>query len=150
VATLEPDDEGDRVLAEEAGAERAGLQHRTIAPGRAAVPAHCHSAEEEIFVMLEGSATLELIASPVPASRGVEAETHELRPGHVVCRPAGTQVSHFIRAGDEGAVMLVYGTSEPNDITYYPHSNEFYIRGIGLIGRLEALEYADDEAERPG
>ena len=147
---LEPDDEGDRALAGEAGAERAGLHHRTIAPGRASVPAHCHSAEEEIFVMLEGSATLELIPSPVPAARGVKAETHELRSGHVVCRPAGTKVSHFIRAGDEGAVMLVYGTREPNDIAYYPHSNKFYIRGIGLIGRLEALEYADGETEFGG
>jgi uncharacterized cupin superfamily protein len=147
---LEPDEEGDRVLAGEAGAAHAGLHHRTLAPGQAAVPAHCHSAEEEIFVMLDGSATLELIPSPVPAARGVETEAHELRPGHVVCRPAGTKVSHFIRGGVEGGAMLVYGTSEANDIAYYPHSNKFYIRGIGLIGRLESLDYADGESEFGG
>jgi uncharacterized cupin superfamily protein len=150
VDALEPDEEGDRVLAGEAGAEQAGLHHRTLSPGRASVPAHCHSAEEEIFVMLDGSATLELIPSPVMAAHGFETETHELRPGHVVCRPGGTKVSHFIRGGEEGGVMLVYGTREPNDIAYYPHSNKFYIRGIGLIGRLEALEYEDGETEFGG
>jgi uncharacterized cupin superfamily protein len=150
VDALEPDEEGDRVLGGQAGAQQSGLHHRTLAPGGAAVPAHCHSAEEEIFVMLEGSSTLELIPSPVPAARGVEPESHELRPGHVVCRPPGTKISHFFRGGEQGAAMLVYGTQEPNDIAYYPRSQKFYIRGIGLIGRLESLEYADGETEFGG
>lgn len=149
IDALEPDAEGDRVLAATAGAERAGLHHRTLAPGGAAVPAHCHSAEEEIFVMLDGTATLELIPNPVAASRGAEEERHELRPGHVVARPPGTKISHFIRAGEEGATMLVYGTKEPNDIAYYPRSNKVNIRGVGLIGRIEPLDYWDGEPERP-
>lgn len=150
VDTLEADDKGDRVLAGEAGARDAGLQHRTMPPGVAAHLAHCHSAEEEIFVMLEGTATLELIPSPVAVEYfHREAETHELRAGHVVCRPPGTQVSHYFRGGAEGGAMLVYGTCEPNDITFYPHLNEFYIRGIGIIGRIEALRYAD-EPKQPG
>jgi uncharacterized cupin superfamily protein len=150
VDALEPDEEGDRVLAGEAGAEQAGLHHRTLAAGTASVPAHCHSAEHEIFVMLEGTATLELIPSPVMAARGVEPETHELRRGHVVCRPAGTKVAHDFHGGDDGGAMLVYGTQEPNDIAYYPRSNTFYIRGIGLIGRLEPLGYADGDPEFGG
>jgi uncharacterized cupin superfamily protein len=150
VDDLKPDDEGDRILATEAGAEKAGMHHRTLAPGVAAVPAHCHSAEEEIFVMLEGSAKLELIPSPRLVADGVETETHELRAGHVVCRPPGTRVSHFLRGGDDGAVMLVYGTKDPNDIAYYPHSNKINFRGVGLIARLDALEYADGENEFGG
>ena len=143
--TLEPDAEGDRVLALEAGARQAGLHHRTLPPGKAAVPAHCHSAEEEFFVVLQGTATLELIPSPVPAARGVEGETHELRPGHVVGRPPGTKISHDFHGGDDGATMLVYGTQEPNDIAYYPRSNKFYLRGVGIIGRIEPLDYSDGE-----
>ena len=150
VDALEPDDEGDRILATEAGAEKAGMHHRTLAPGVAAVPAHCHSAEEEIFVMLEGTAKLELIPSPRLVDAGVETETHELRAGHVVCRPPGTRISHFVRGGDEGAVMLVYGTKDPNDIAYYPHSNKINFRGVGLIARLDSLEYADGETEFGG
>jgi uncharacterized cupin superfamily protein len=148
--TLEPDEEGDRVVATEAGAEKAGMHHRTLPPGVAAVPAHCHSAEEEIFVMLEGTATLELTPSPRAASFGVEAETHEVRAGHVVCRPPGTRVSHLFRGGGDGAVMLVWGNRDPNDIAYYPLSNKINFRGVGLIARLDSLEYSDGEPEFGG
>jgi len=41
--------------------------------------------------------------------------------------------------------MLVYGTRRPNDICYYPRSRKIYWRGVGLIGRVESLEYADGE-----
>ena len=67
----------------------------------------------------------------------------------MVARPPGTRISHFIRAGDEGAELLVYGTREPNDIAYYPRSNKVNIRGVGLIGRIEPLGYWDGEPERP-
>jgi uncharacterized cupin superfamily protein len=149
IDALEPDAEGDRVLGDTAGAKQSGLHHRTLPPGGWGAPAHCHSAEEEVFVLLRGGATLELIPNPSPTARGVAGETHELRPGHVVARPPGTQISHFIRAGDEGAEMLVYGTREPNDIAYYPRSNKINIRGVGLIGRIEPLDYWDGEPERP-
>jgi hypothetical protein len=42
---------------------------------------------------------------------------------------------------------LAYGTREPNDIVYYPRSNKLYWRGVGLIGRVDALEYSDGEPE---
>jgi uncharacterized cupin superfamily protein len=148
--TLEPDAEGDRVLAYEAGATQTGLHHRTLQPGKASVPAHCHSAEEEIFVMLTGSAVLELIPGPRLRLEGAETERHELRPGHLVARPGGTRISHHIVGGPEGGTMLVYGTKDPNDIAYYPHSNKINFRGVGLIARLDALEYADGETEFGG
>jgi hypothetical protein len=34
---------------------------------------------------------------------------------------------------------------EPNDIAYYPRSNKFYLRGIGLMARIERLDYWDGE-----
>jgi uncharacterized cupin superfamily protein len=148
--TLEPDAEGDRVLAGEAGAQLSGLHHRTLQPGKASVPAHCHSAEEEFFVMLTGSAVLELIPGPRLSMEGAESERHELRPGHVVARPPGSRISHHIVGGDDGGTMLVYGTKDPNDIAYYPHSNKINFRGVGLIARLEALEYSDGETEFGG
>jgi uncharacterized cupin superfamily protein len=95
--------------------------------------------------MLDGSATLELIPSPRPAADGMKPETHELRPGHVVARPPGSRISHDIHGGETGGTMLVYGTREPNDIAYYPNSNKINFRGIGLIARLEPLDYSDGE-----
>jgi len=150
VDALEPDDEGDRILATKAGAQKAGMHHRTLEPGGASVPAHSHSSEDEIFVMLERTATLELIPSPRETSFGTKAETLELRAGHVVCRPGGTRVSHLFRGGDQGAVMLVWGNKDPNDIAYYPTSNKINFRGVGLIARLDNLEYSDGEPELGG
>jgi uncharacterized cupin superfamily protein len=148
--TLEPDEEGDRVLALEAGATHAGLHHRTLQPGKASVPAHCHSAEEEIFVVLDGTVTFDLIPTPRMVAFGMTEERHELRPGHVVCRPPGTKMCHDFHGGPNGATMLVYGTKDPNDIAYYPRSNKINFRGVGLIARLDSLEYVDGETEFGG
>jgi uncharacterized cupin superfamily protein len=118
----------------------AGLAWEKLAPGhRGSVP-HCHSAEEEVFVILGGMATLELWSKD-----GAVEETTELRAGHIVARPAGTRISHSFRAGPEGATMLVYGTRDPNDMCWYPRSRKLAWRGLGVIGRIEALDYFDGE-----
>ncbi len=150
VETLERDAEGDRIVGSEGGALRSGLHHRTLQPEKASVPAHCHSVEEEFFVMLDGTALLELIPSPRAAMDGAETQHYELRPGHVLARPPATRISHHIKGGPEGGAMLVYGTKDPSDIAYYPHSNKINFRGVGLIARLDALEYNDGETEFGG
>ena len=71
--------------------------------------------------------------------------TGSVRRGSVVSRPAGTRVAHAFRAGGSGLVLLAYGTREPNDIAYYPRSNKVFLRGVGLIARLEPLGYWDGE-----
>ena len=117
----------------------AGLHWEKLAAGhRGSVP-HCHSAEEEVFVILEGTATLELW----PHEGDIE-ET-PLRPGHVVARPPGTRISHSFRAGAEGVTMLIYGTRDANDMCWYPRSRKIFWRGLGVIGRIETLDYGDGE-----
>jgi uncharacterized cupin superfamily protein len=117
----------------------AGLAWERMDPGhRGSVP-HCHSAEEEVFVILDGKATLELWSGD-----GGVAET-PLEPGHVVARPPGTRVSHSFRAGPDGVTMLVYGTRDPNDTVWFPRSRKMYWRGLGVIGRIDALDYLDGE-----
>ena len=125
----------------------AGLHWERILPGKTGSVPHCHSEEEEIFVILEGSATLHLWPSPLRAERGAEREEHALRPGHLVARPPGTGVSHWFRAGDDGCTMLIYGTRRPNDMCYYPRSNKVSWRGLGVIGRIEHVPYWDGEQE---
>jgi uncharacterized cupin superfamily protein len=114
--------------------ERTGLCQVALASGQAGYPPHCHSADEEIFVILDGGGTLYLGDEEAP-----------VRPGHVLGRPPGTGVAHSFRAGDEGMTYLAYGTREPNDIAYYPRSNKVNFRGIKLIGRIERLDYWDGE-----
>ena len=134
-------------LAHPAGAERSGLNWDALPPGAEGAPPHCHSAEDEIFVVLDGEGTLELWAPPKPGTVPATEpqETHPVRRGHVISRPAGTRVSHCLRAGDAGLTYLSYGTREPNDICYYPRSNKIFLRGLGLIARLEPLDYFDGE-----
>ncbi len=129
------------------GARRSGLNRIALPPNEEGAPPHCHSAEEEVFVVLDGDGTLELWG-PAKAGempRTEPQDTHELRSGHVVSRPAGTRVSHCIRSGSEGLTYLAYGTRDPNDVCYYPRSNKIFFRGVGLIARLEPLDYYDGE-----
>ena len=112
---VELEREGNQTWAGFAGTELAGFAWEKLAPGKMGSVPHCHSEEEEIFVILEGSATLHLWPSPRRTSGG-EREQHELRPGHVVARPPGSGMSHHFVAGDDGCTMLVYGTRKPNDM----------------------------------
>ncbi len=113
---------------------RTGISHATIPAGRLGYPPHCHSAEEEIFVVLDGEGR-SLLGD----------EEHAVRPGSVVGRPPGTRVAHAFRAGEADLVYLAYGTREPNDIAYYPRSGKVSLRGVGVMGRIEPLGYWDGE-----
>jgi uncharacterized cupin superfamily protein len=122
-----------RFLGRSAGARRSGLNHVTLPAGGTGAPPHCHSLEEELFVVLEGSATLQLY--PRGARGDSEPQTRSLRAGHVVARPPGTGEAHGFVGGAEGAVLLVYGTREPNDMTYYPLQEKVALRGLGVAVR---------------
>ena len=115
----------------------AAREHRAYArradAGKLSAPPHCHSADEELFVVLDGDGTLFL-----------GDEEHPVRPGTIVSRPAGTAVAHAIRAGPGPLVFLAYGTRVPNDICYYPRSGKLSSLGwcigrgsspAGLLGR---------------
>jgi uncharacterized cupin superfamily protein len=136
------------VLARQAGAQHAGVNFGRLEAGHDGAPPHCHSADEELFVFLEGSATFDLWPSALSVlERGAEKESLQVRAGHVVSRPPSTGVSHSVRANDTGVTFLVYGTRRPNDVCYYPRSNKIYWRGLGLIARLDPLTYDDGEPE---
>ena len=124
----------DRDLGSAVGSERTGISYVTIPAGRLGYPPHCHSSEEEIFVVLAGEGTL-----------GLGDEDFAVRPGCVVGRPPGTRVAHSFRAGATDLVYLAYGTREPNDIVYYPRSGKVSLRGVGVMGRIEPLGYWDGE-----
>ena len=139
------DEDGDRMVAEACGSVQSGLKWSKRGPDAELAVPHSHSAEEEVFVVLEGAGTLELWPSPRLTMEGAERETHPIRAGDVIARPPGTRVSHLIKAGESGLTCLVYGTRDPNDICYYPRSNKINFTGLGLIGRIEALDYWDGE-----
>jgi uncharacterized cupin superfamily protein len=123
-----------RNLGRAAGSVTTGIQHVQVFPGKESAPPHRHSLEEEIFVILEGDGVLAL-----------GEEEFSVKAGHVVARPAGTGVAHVFRAGDAGLTYLAYGIRDPADVCFYPRSNKIAFRGIGVIGRIEQLDYWDGE-----
>jgi uncharacterized cupin superfamily protein len=146
ISSLQPGDRW-RQLGADGGASQSGLTWLQVAAGRLSGPPHCHSADEEVFVVLEGEGTLELWPSPVAEQDGLGREDEPVRAGHVVARPPSTGVAHAFRAGPGGLTLLAYGTNPPNDVCYYPRSNKIYWRGVGVIGRIESLAYRDGEPD---
>jgi uncharacterized cupin superfamily protein len=123
-----------RNLGRAAGSVATGLQHVEVVPERMSAPAHCHSLEEEIFVILDGEGALMLDGAPTP-----------VRAGNVVSRPPGTGVAHAFVAGPGGLRYLAYGTREQGDMCYYPDSGKIAFRGVGVIARVERVDYWDGE-----
>jgi uncharacterized cupin superfamily protein len=123
-----------RNLGDAIGSRATGIKHIFASPSKLAAPLHCHSLEEEFFVILDGEGVLLL-----------GDEEHPVHAGHVIARPPGTGVAHTFRAGEKGLEFLAYGTRHPADMCYYPRSNKIAFRGLGVIGRLERLNYWDGE-----
>ena len=129
-----------RDLGRAGGSQDTGLRLSEVLPGKLNAAPHCHSAEEEIFVVLDGAGELELYGvDPEPTER------HAVRRGHVVARPAGTGIAHGFRGGPDGLTLLMYGTRDSGDVCYYPRSRKVFLRGVGLVARLERLDYWDGE-----
>jgi uncharacterized cupin superfamily protein len=125
----------------------AGLHWERIEPAKTNGRPHCHSEEEEVFVVLEGDGTLELWPSPIQVQLDSKREDVPIRAGHVVARPPATRIGHRFRAGANGLTMLTYGTRKANDICWYPRSNTIFLRGIGVVARVEPLDYDDGEPD---
>jgi uncharacterized cupin superfamily protein len=122
-----------RDLGRAAGSVLSGCKHVEVAPGKRASPRHCHSLEDEIFVVLAGGGAVLL-----------DDEETAVRPGSVVSRPRGTGVAHTFEAAD-GLTLLAYGTREPDDTCWYPDSRKLFFRGLGVVTRVQPLDYWDGE-----
>ncbi len=138
-APIRQADTGDVVrvrheLGDALGSRASGLGLLVIAPGSLSYPPHCHSAEEELFVVVDGEGAL-LLAD----------DEHPVRAGSVVARPPGTGVAHAFRAGDAPMSVLAYGTREPNDIAYYPRSGKVSLRGVNAMFHVTKVDYWDGE-----
>jgi uncharacterized cupin superfamily protein len=123
-----------RNLGRAAGSLRSGLQHVTLQPGARSSARHCHSVEEELFVVLDGDGVLLL-----------GDDEHAVRPGSVVARPPATGVAHAFEAGERGMTLLAYGTRDASDMCWYPDSSKILFGGLGVVVRVQALDYWDGE-----
>jgi uncharacterized cupin superfamily protein len=123
-----------RDLGRAAGSRRVGLRYVRLEAGVQSWPLHCHTCEEEIFVVLEGEGTFVL-----------GDDEHPLRRGDVVARPAGQGVAHAVQGGDGGLTYLAFGERDTGDVIWYPKSKKLFVRGLRVIFRVEPVGYWDGE-----
>jgi len=119
-------------------ARKLGAGFDILAPGKRSCPYHYHLAQEEMFVVLQGTGTLR-----------VAGEMLSVRAGDVVVIPPGPQYPHqFINTSDAPMHYLSIGTQESPEICYYPDSGKLgaYHPGHRMIQRrAEQLDYWDGE-----
>jgi uncharacterized cupin superfamily protein len=125
-------------LARGTAAVKLGAGIDILAPGKRGCPYHLHHAQEEMFVVLEGTGSLR-----------VADEMLAVKAGDVVFIPAGSEYPHqFINDSDAPLKYLSISTREKPEICEYPDSGKYlaYADGIDAIQRAETtLDYWDGE-----
>ncbi|MGB8815470.1 MAG: cupin domain-containing protein [Paracoccaceae bacterium] len=97
-------------ISDAGGLSQFGAFTETLMPGARSSERHWHAAEDEFLYVLEGLVTLVEDGAP-----------QDLRPGDVVCWPAGTPVGHQLHNRTPTPVhYLVIGTRSQDDVIHYP------------------------------
>ncbi|MFD2270076.1 cupin domain-containing protein [Undibacterium arcticum] len=102
-------------LAHGTAAQKLGASIDTVAPGKRSCPYHFHHAQEEMFVILDGSGTLRVAGEMLP-----------VRAGDVVFIPPGPAYPHqIINTSDAPLQYLSVSTRETPEVAEYPDSGKF-------------------------
>ncbi len=100
-------------------ARKMGCSVDTVPPGKQSCPYHFHHAQEEMFIVLEGSGTLRVAGERLP-----------LKAGDVVFIPAGPEYPHHIlNTSDAPLKYLSLSTRESPEICEYPDSGKLLAYG---------------------
>ena len=131
-------------LARGTAARKLGASVDTVAPGQRSCPYHLHHAQEEMFVIVEGSGTLRVAGELLP-----------LVQGDVVFIPPGPDYPHqIINTSERPLKYLSISTRDFPEICEYPDSGKYLAwspapeggEGFDAIQRTEAnLDYWDGE-----
>jgi uncharacterized cupin superfamily protein len=113
-------------LATGTAARKLGASVDVVPPGKRTCPYHLHHAQEEMFIVLEGSGTLRVAGESLP-----------LRSGDVVFIPAGPEYPHqIINTSAAPLKYLSISTQESPEICEYPDSGKFMAESSGPSGRV--------------
>ncbi len=130
-------------LAHGTAAQKLGASIDLLAPGKVSCPYHFHHAQEEMFVILDGSGTLRVADEMLPISTG-----------DVLFVPSGAAYPHqIINTSDSPLKYLSISTRETPEICEYPDSGKYNAmvgdsngQVFGAIQRPDTtLDYWDGE-----
>jgi len=119
-------------------ARKLGAGFDILAPGKRSCPYHYHLAQEEMFVILQGTGTLRVAGEMLP-----------VRAGDVVVIPPGPEYPHqFINTSGAPMHYLSISTQERPEICYYPDSGKIgaFAQDHSVIQRrATSIDYWDGE-----
>jgi uncharacterized cupin superfamily protein len=119
-------------------AKKLGAGFDILAPGKRSCPYHYHLAQEEMFVILQGTGSLRVAGELLP-----------VRSGDVVVIPPGPEYPHqFINTSDAPMHYLSISTQERPEICYYPDSGKigaFAKDHRVMTRRASSIDYWDGE-----
>ena len=130
-------------LARGTAARKLGATIDILEPGKRGCPYHLHHAQEEMFIVVEGSGTLRVAGERLP-----------IRAGDVIFIPAGPEYPHqIINSSDAPLKYLSLSTRQQPEICEYPDSGKFMAwawRGNECVldqlqRKAEPLDYWDGE-----
>ncbi len=125
-------------LSEGTAAKKLAAGVDTLPPGKRSCPYHFHHAEEEMFIVLQGSGTLRVAGEMLP-----------ITAGDVVFIPPGPEYPHHIlNTSDAPLQYISIGTNEPIEVCEYPDSGKFLVGAPNFhtIGRKDGeADYWDGE-----
>ena len=102
-------------LAEGTAARKLGASFDIVPAGKRSCPYHFHHAQEEMFIVLEGTGTLRVAGEMLP-----------LRAGDVVFIPPGPGYPHqIINTSDAPLKYLSISTRESPEVCEYPDSGKY-------------------------
>jgi uncharacterized cupin superfamily protein len=109
------------------GLQRLGIGYSEVPPGKSGCPFHCHSAEDELFVILAGSGLYRF-----------GSEEYAFEAGDVLAAPAGgPETAHQIKnTGREVLRYLSISANADAEIIQYPDSDKFQAKSRLPDGRV--------------
>lgn len=130
-------------LATGTAAQKLGASIDTVAPGKRSCPYHFHHAQEEMFVVIEGTGTLRVAGEMLP-----------ICAGDVVFIPPGPDYPHqIINTSTQVLKYLSISTRESPEVCEYPDSGKYLamaskngVKTFDAIQRdISTLDYWDGE-----
>ncbi|WP_221030592.1 cupin domain-containing protein [Actomonas aquatica] len=109
------------------------LTYIRVPAGKAICPYHQHSRQSEMFIVLEGRATI----------RTADGST-DVPAGDIVFHPPGT-AHQTSNTSDDDLLLLVIANNPSGDTFYYPDSDKHGARALGKFYRITEVNYFDGE-----
>jgi uncharacterized cupin superfamily protein len=101
-------------------AGKLGASIDVVAPGMRSCPYHFHYAQEEMFIVLEGTGTLRVAGEQLP-----------IKSGDVIFIPPGPEYPHqIINTSQAPLKYLSISTREQPELVEYPDSGKFQAMGV--------------------